>query len=151
MAKKQRRTVGDFVKIGLDETVCTYGRVLEGALFAFYDARTDKDLSVEEIKAKPVLFRIWVMNRAVTTGRWKVVGNEPLEKELLKQPYFFKKDAFNPEKLSLYYEGKEQPATIEECENLECAAVWDAEHVEDRLRDHYAGKSNKWLESMKIK
>ncbi len=151
MAKKQKRLAGSFIRIKLDENRHTYGRVLEGALFAFYDAVTNEELSPAEIKAKPILFKIWVMNRAVTTGRWEIIGNEPLEKGLLEQPYFFKKDALNPEKLSLYHEGKESPATLEQCKNLECAAVWDAEHVEDRLRDHYAGKPNKWLESMKPK
>ena len=151
MAKKQKRVMGDFVKIKLDEKQHTYARVLAGPLFAFYDALTDKELSLEQIKARPTLFKIWVMNRAVTTSRWEIVGNAPLEKELLEEPYFFKKDALNPQKLSLYHEGKERPATLEECKNLECAAVWDAEHVEDRLRDHYAGKSNKWLESMSLK
>jgi hypothetical protein len=149
MAKRQKRTVGDFVKIKLDECHHAYARVLEKALFAFYDAFTDKGLSLEEIKARPILFKIWVMNVAVTSGRWEIIGNAPLEKNLLEQPYFFKKDPLSPKSLSIYHEGNERPATLEECKNLECAAVWDAEHVEDRLRDHYAGKSNKWVESMR--
>jgi hypothetical protein len=28
--------------------------------------------------------------------------------------------------------------------------VWAAEHVEDRLRDHYAGRPNQWVESLRI-
>jgi len=34
---------------------------------------------------------------------------------------------------------------------LERAAVWGPSHVEDRLRDHYAGRKNKWVESLRIK
>lgn len=48
-------------------------------------------------------------------------------------------------------ESVENPATPEECAVLERAAVWDPGHVEDRLRDHFAGQSNKWVESLRLK
>ncbi|MGO7031660.1 hypothetical protein ACCS91_05355 [Rhizobium ruizarguesonis] len=37
----------------------------------------------------------------------------------------------------------ESPLSFEEADRLECAAVWSPEHVEDRLRDHLNGISNK--------
>jgi hypothetical protein len=36
------------------------------------------------------------------------------------------------------------------CEGLEPAAVWDATHVAERLRDHYAGQPNVYLERMRL-
>jgi hypothetical protein len=150
MAEKQKGKVGAFVKIPLDEKTHSYGRILEDAVFAFYDAKTDKDLSLMEAQSKPILFKVPVMDRAVTSGRWEIVGIAPLEDSLKALPRFFKQDPIN-NKLSTYYRGEERPATAEECEGLEKAAVWDAEHVEDRLTDHYLGRPNKWVASMKIK
>ncbi|WP_448115483.1 hypothetical protein [Mesorhizobium amorphae] len=33
---------------------------------------------------------------------------------------------------------------------LECAAVWDPEHVVDRLRDPADGRPNKWVERLAV-
>lgn len=38
-----------------------------------------------------------------------------------------------------------------EVEGLERLAVWDPEHVEDRIRDHYNGVQNIWVESLRLK
>jgi hypothetical protein len=152
--KRVRRVPGDFVKIPLGDAWHSYGRVLKEPLFAFHDVRSDKELSIDEIATLPILFKIWVTNRAVTSGRWRVVGKRPLEGHLVQTPRFFKQDALKPEQLSIYYEDNgvhESPAKPEEVVGLERAAVWDPEHVEDRLRDHFAGKPNKWAASLNLK
>ena len=64
----------------------TYALMLEGVDMAFFDARSTADLPIDEVVARPVLFRL---------------------------------------------------------------AVWEPAHVEDRLRDHYAGAPNKWVESLR--
>ena len=69
---------------------------------------------------------------------------------LVPQPHFIQ-DALNPRSFSIDERGAFRPATKEECIGLECAAVWDPTHAEDRIRDHYLGRKNKWLESLKIK
>jgi len=154
--KRTRRTIGQVVEIELGEGLKAYGRVLEEPLFAFYDkqAREGASPPLAEVVGWPVAFKIWVMNHAVTKGRWKVVGSLPLPADMQVRPDFFKQDAMNGG-LSIYdYDAApsyERPATLAECEPLECAAVWDPEHVEDRLRDHFAGRPNKWVESLRIK
>jgi hypothetical protein len=69
---------------------------------------------------------------------------------MLEQPWFFKEDPIS-HALSRYRGGggDEVPASAEQCEGLECAAVWEAEHVVERLSDHFAGRPNAWVESMK--
>ena len=52
---------------------------------------------------------------------------------------------------SIYHQGNILPATYEEIKNLECAAVWEPEHVEDRLRDYFSGVPNVWVEDLKPK
>jgi hypothetical protein len=65
----------------------------------------------------------------------------------------FIQNTLDPSKFSLYdpNTGEMTPATKEQCIGLECAAVWEAEHVVDRINDHYAGRKNKWLEQLEIK
>lgn len=146
----QRRRVGDFLKVQFEPEWHTYARVLVNPLFAFYDARTKADLSLDQIQASPILFRIWVMKYAVTSGRWSVVGNRTVVGDLLKSPRFCKQDPITKE-IFTYRDTIEYPATIEQCAGLEVAAVWDPEHVEERLADHYARRPNKWVESLKMK
>ena len=42
----------------------------------------------------------------------------------------------------VYHCGIEWPASPSEIEGLECAAMWEPHHVEERLRDHFAGIPN---------
>jgi len=149
--KRQIRNLGDIVKIDLEDGFHAYARVLEEAMFAFYDCRTKEDLGIEQVAAAPVLFQIAVMDHAVKRGRWPVVGHLPLDSKLAAPPPRFIQDVNRPDSFSIYQHGIIHPATKEECRGLERAAVWDPTHVEDRLRDHYAGRKNKWFESMRIK
>jgi hypothetical protein len=149
--KRQKRKKGDVLQIDLGDGFHSYARVLEEALFAFYDSRTANDLPVDQIIFCPILLSIAVMNHAVTRGRWKIVGHIPLEETLVVPRPRFIQDALKPESFSIYERGAIRPATREECIGLECAAVWDPTHAEDRIRDHYLGRKNKWLESLKIK
>jgi hypothetical protein len=156
LQKRTRRVAGQVVEIDLGNGFNAYGRVLEEPLFAFYEEYRPNDLHTElaEILGWRVAFRIWVMNYAITKGRWRVIGSRPLSSEELHKPEFFKQDPINGQ-LSIYDDNKapsyERPAIFAECEHLECAAVWDPTHVEDRLRDHIAGKPNRWTNSLRIK
>ncbi len=149
--KKQKRVVGDVVRIDLGDGTHTYARVLGDAAFAFYDRRVKEELPTARIIGSSILFQIPVMHYAVKKGLWAVVGNEPLDESLMNPPPFFMQDAFNKEVFSIYERGQIRPATKAECTGLERAAVWDPEHVVDRIRDHYAGRENAWVISLRIK
>ncbi len=148
--KRVRRTVGSVVAIALGDGTYAFGRVLREPLIAFYDWKNPETDDIEAIVSKPIAFTLWVMNHAVTRGTWPVIGQVPLTPDLLTEPLFFKKDPIT-KKLAIYRSstGKEIPATRDECAKLECAAVWDPEHVVDRLRDHFSGRPNKWVEMMR--
>lgn len=149
--KRQPRVHGDIVRIDLGDGFHSYARVLEEGLFAFYNCRTQEDLPIQQIIAMDVLFIIPVMSHAVTRGRWTVKGNAPLEDCLLNPPPRFIQDAIRKEKFSLYQKGRIIPATRQQCLGLEREAGWEPEHAEDRLRDHYAGRTNKWVESLRLR
>lgn len=148
---KRRQLVGSVVRIDLGDGFHSYARVLEEGLFAFYDSRTEKDLLLDEIISRPVLFIVPVMGYAVSRRHWKVIGTAPLDSALMNPPPRFMQDALNLKEFSLYEKGEIRPATMEECIGLECEAVWDPSHVEDRIRDHYLGRANKWVESLRIR
>lgn len=148
--KKLKRRIGDIVKIGLEDGSMCFARVLEEPLVAFYDIKTNFMPSIDEIMRSPILFKVWVMNHAITSGRWEVVGHQELDESLKKPVRFFKQDPISKE-VCIYLNSEEISATREECKNLERAAVWSPEHIEDRLRDYYSGVPNKWVESLRMK
>jgi hypothetical protein len=147
--RRQKWKPGDVVDISLGSNHHAFGRVLKKPLMAFYDLLTEEVPALETVITQPILFRVWVMNYAVTEGDWPIIGHVPLTAELEESPSFFKEDPLTG-KLSIYYGGgHEKPATLEEIQGLERAAVWEPEHVVDRLRDHFAGRKNVWVESLK--
>jgi len=152
--KKTRRKIGDILQIKLNNDFHVYGHVTTDPAIIFYDGMFKKDLPLDEIIKLPVLFTLFVYNYAITQGIWPVIGNSKLSEEKLVHPYMYKQDTFT-KKLYIYHAdfadtNYERPATIEECKGLECAAVWEPEHVVDRLLDHYAGRPNKWVEQLAI-
>jgi hypothetical protein len=152
-----RRTEGSIVKIPLGGGKAAYGLVLREPLVAFFDGEYEEG-DVPEPEAlldTPVAFRLMVMNHAVTQGRWPVVARISVPDPLKTPPPFCNQDGATG-RLFIYHEIEplaphyERDATPEECRGLETAAVWDPEHVEDRLRDHFAGRPNIWMEQLRI-
>lgn len=155
--KRVRRTEGSIVKIPLGAGTAAYGLVLQEPLVAFFDREfgEGKAPSPEELLNTPIAFRLMVMNHAVTQGRWPVVARAPVPDHLQTPPPFCRQDEITG-RLSIYHEIEvlaphyERGATLDECRGLETAAVWEPEHVEDRIRDHFAGRPNIWVEQLRI-
>jgi hypothetical protein len=102
-----------------------------------------------DIGEKPcVLFRVWVLRRAVSTDRWARVSRVSLMGDLARSVPRFKFDTIS-RRFSIYQDGQETPSTRDACMSLECAAVWEPEQVEERIRDHFVGVQNKWLQSLR--
>jgi len=140
---------GNVLLVDLGANRYAFGRVCPSTI-AFYDLKVREVPPLDEIIVRPLLFNIWVVDYAITEGDWPVIGHVPLEQELLVEPLFFKRDPIT-KTLTIYRDstGEEIPAIKAECEALECAAVWEPEHVVDRLNDHFTGKPNKWVQSLK--
>lgn len=147
--KRVRRQVGEVVKISLDDDgLVAYAVVLKSPKFAVFDGRDVP--AVQDVLKRNPMFYVSVMERAVASGRWPVVRVNPGAVPALKAPPTFMQDPIHPEKFQIYEGGVMRPATRAECESLERTAVWDPEHVEDRIRDAYAGRENRWLRSLQI-
>lgn len=153
MNKTQHRTIGAIVKIDMGDGFFSFARILEHSNFAFYDFRTqDQCPNLNAVALKPILFIVAVYNDAVTKGRWQKIGKLPIEASLKQLPLKFMQDLYTGE-FELYNPntGEITPATRKECEGLERASVWAAEHVESRLKDHYNMTPNVWVEKLKMK
>ncbi|MBN9284151.1 MULTISPECIES: Imm26 family immunity protein [unclassified Flavobacterium] len=146
--KKQQITKGAILEINIENKYYTYAQILENAGYAFFDYRTEvplKEFSV--LENKKILFIVAVYNDVITQGRWLKVGKLNIREEIRKQPMKFIQDALNPENFELYdpNTGEITPTTKKHIKGLERAAVWEAHHVEDRIRDYYNGVPCVWL------
>jgi hypothetical protein len=153
-AKRQRFEPGAVLRVGLDDGTQTYARMLSHRPYlAVYDARrADDDVDVEQVVRSPVLFVVAVSAAAYRSGRWRRVGSVPLLAADVAIPEFFVQDIFDPQQCQVVdHLGHARAATLQECVGLERAAVWAAEHIEERVRDHYQDRPNAHLASMKLR
>ena len=149
--RKNKQTEGDILLIGQNNHKYCFARVLREPFVAFYDLITDEQPELVTITSAPIAFIIAVMNHAIISGTWSIIGNKTLPEELRQEPLFCKKDAITGN-MFIYRDstGEEYPATQEQCKNLEVAAVWEPDHVEDRLQDYFAGRLNKWEQNLRL-
>jgi len=148
MARRKNWDSGNIVEISLPSGGLTYAMVVDSPRVAFFDRKFDSRPSIEEIREAPIAFQIWVMKYAIGKRHWSVIGDAEVPADVMNADRFFKRDSISG-KFSIYEGGgHETPATYDEVAELECAAVWDPEHVESRLEDHYAGVENKWVKSL---
>ncbi|WP_286157229.1 Imm26 family immunity protein [Sinorhizobium sp. RAC02] len=120
-------------------------------LFAFFEGVSEHEHPSAIAGDHPILFKLAVMDSAVRSGRWPVIGKvDEATVSSLENIVFFKQDSISG-KLSAYnpITNIESQLSFDEADSLECTAVWSAEHVEDRLRDHLSGVPNKWWASMR--
>ena len=123
-----------------------YGAVLETSV-GFYDHIFRQRPSLNEITRHAFAFKLWVMKSAISSKRWRVIGQASLSNDQLVEPDFYMFDII-AKRFFIYGNPNPIPATREQCLNLECAAAWSAEHVESRLIDHFAGRANAWALSL---
>lgn len=151
------RKSGNLVEIPLGDGQAGLARDV-GTEVEFYDRLIMEGESIDmvDLQRTAVAFRVPVMDSAFKRGGpWRVIGQLPLRDDEPQETRHFKQDAITGE-LSIYWEDSvrgtwhEEPATLEDCADLERSAVWSASHVEDRLRDHFAGRPNIWVGSLAI-
>ena len=149
MAGRQRRTIGAVLRVPLDEHWHAYAWTLPEVDSAFFDLKADASIPADKVVTHPIAFRVGVHKSAWTTGRWLRVGKIDPPPEVLAPVPTFVEDPFSGA-FSIYLLGDIRPAKREECVGLESCAIWDPEHVEDRLRDYFAGVPNKWVRSLAL-
>ena len=133
MAGKIRKRIklGDVYVIPLPNGKYAFGRVFDDAGFGVYKHIGE---SMEDTpKCEEYQFNVGVYEHALKSGDWTVIENRPFKDE---------EEAFPPPsciidsisgKYSIYHKGEIRCSTKSECEGLEITAVWDSNHITDRI------------------
>lgn len=132
MTKKRRRLkLGDVYAIPLPNGKYAFGRTFNDASIAIYKHIGD---TVEEIPdAEEYQFTVGVYDYVLKSGEWTLVDNRPFENEEETWPPPCCVIDQISGKYSIYHKGEMRKASKSECEGLEQAAVWEAEHIIDRI------------------
>jgi hypothetical protein len=128
----QRIKVGDVLAIPLPDGRFAFCRVLKDAAIGVYD-----DLAATKDAPPPLdtnySFVVGVYRDVLTSGEWPRVLREPFaHEEDAWPPPFVVRDVISGD-VSIYHKGIMRPASAEECQGLEPAAVWEKEHILDRI------------------
>ena len=139
---------GDFIAIPIDGAFC-FGRFLPKSGFAFYELRAKTVPRLAEIEKSPILFILSVSFEAMTSGRWRMIGNKPLG-ETLSVPVKYFRHPRGSDYVDIYVDGKFQPYAGEDLTKMECLAAWSAKNVESRLKCHFNGTLDDQTEHFRI-
>jgi Immunity protein 26 len=143
-----RWQAGAVIRKKLSDGSFYYACLLEFPWVAFYHHRSrlpEDDLVA--ITKRPVIFTIAAHKDLLAKDQWQTIGHVPVDGSL--QPPAAQAIWDDPDNCQIIdAEGDMRPATPEECAGLEPAAVWEPEHIDDRLRDAFAGRPNRWLDEM---
>ncbi|UHA74903.1 Imm26 family immunity protein [Paenibacillus sp. 481] len=129
--KRKRIKLGDVYAIPLSDGMFSFGRRFKDASIAIYSHVSS---SIEDVpQDEDYQFIVGVYDDVLKSGQWPVIENRPFgnEEEAWPPP------AYVIDKLtggySIYYKGEMRKASKQECDGLEIAAVWEAEHIIDRI------------------
>ena len=136
---------GDVLKFPLSAAgTHGYCQWLPDGTARFFLLRTKKDFEVEQIMSLPVAFRVVVFRDTPNRYGWSKVGKAAVPPEAATPQHYAKKDIISG-KLSLYFQGKEKPASAAEIAGLETLAVWAHPHIVERLEAQLEGRQSKFL------
>ena len=136
---------GLFVKVLINQNTFSYARLLTFPLVIFYKGKFKEEQTTKKIASLDILFKVWC-HKSVRSIMEKVEYKE-LEPKLKEPVKFYKKDLIT-KKLFIYENNKQYPATREQIKNLECAAVWEKEHILERLNAELEGKESKYKKDL---
>ena len=123
--------VGDIFQIPLPDGRYAYGKVFRDASVGIYETIFDSpaELPIES----SFVFIVGLYDDVLKSGTWPIIGHVPFSStEDEWPPPHLIKDVISGE-YSVYHKGVIRPSTESECRGLEQAAVWDVEHVIDRI------------------
>ena len=142
---RSRRVEGAIYEVALGDGRFSYAQALSDPLMGFYDGCFSEAQPVETIANRPFKFCVWVHRDAFK--RWRKVGDSPVPHES-KDQWFFIQDALT-KSVELYQHGTGYRRAVDApLSNFEAAAIWDPEHIEERLADEGSGQPNRHADGM---
>jgi hypothetical protein len=77
---------GDIVAIPLPEGGYAFGKLFKGDNIGIYGFISESILPLDEVTKHGILFFSGVDNKAITSGGWPVIGNQPFQHEAESWP-----------------------------------------------------------------
>lgn len=139
--KRQKRRPGDFFAVPLPDGDYAFGRILNDAM-AFYDLKSKEIVDIEEILKANIIFKVWVTDYVITSGLYPIIGHKPLTEEEKNPLVFAKRDVLSGQYYKYIEGGTMIPSSKEDLIGLELAAVWDHDHIEERLTSYFRGEES---------
>jgi len=141
--KVYRKKIGSVFRINLKENgMYAYGQIATKSRNIFFD-HFDKEgewTPVEDIIQKPLAFYLTFDWYILKEGIWDILGVWPVKPENQVFPEDFGYDSWR--KTYFIWENNCRPCTLEETYGRELMSSWGHIFVEQRLRDHFAGRPN---------
>jgi immunity protein 26 of polymorphic toxin system len=148
---RQKETIGAFVRVPIDETYHTYGRIINNLVYAFYDFKTESEIAdLDLIEKSNILFKLIIHRSAVTKGYWKIIGVKELPEDLKVPVPFFRQAIGNHNDCWIVIDDDSKKVDPAACVDLERLAVWEHDHVEQRLKDYYNGVRNDYTYALRL-
>ena len=123
---------GDVFQIPLPDGRFAYGRVFKDASVGIYSTITDEPLH-PPTGSRAYLFIVGLYSDILEKGYWQVIDHDAFAPdESSWPPQYFVRDIISGD-YQIYHRGEMRPAQPEEVEGLEEAAVYDREHIVERI------------------
>lgn len=132
---------GDIIAIPLSGKKYAFAMVLKDPGISVYDyIGNDQN---DKPKTAKYLFTVWASFKSLEKNNVRVIGHEEVTSpEDIALPPMWRRDLISGA-YEIYKDGKFIPSDRFECEPLEVAAVWDYEHIVDRVNG-----DDKWQKSL---
>jgi len=145
---------GNMAAIPINEKQYTFGRIISFPFMEFYNYILEKE-DIDNfdpsllLKNKPI-FTVLIHKSCVSKKHWKIIGFN--DTNLPEVPPVFIQDAFNPSDIKIL-QGTTSlvKARFEDVRNMERQAIWESDHIEQRIKDHIEGKPNITYEFFRAK
>lgn len=141
---------GDFIRIDLDGK-WAYGRVFENVV-GFYNLLSQQEDDLSFISHQDFLFKLPVMRNALDGKTWPVIGHNPIA-QYEEEPVEFLSVRTNTDNAEYFgtISGSDcYPISYEKAKTLELLAVYEPEHIVERLIDHFEGRKNPTAEMFRL-
>lgn len=129
---RKRVKPGDVFQIPLPDGRYAYGRVYDDASVGIY-SRITEDPLLPPIGSRDFLFIVGIYSDILQKEHWKIIGHDAFAPdESSWPPPYFVRDMISG-KYQIYHKGLFRAAEPGEVRGLEEAAVYDSDHIIDRI------------------
>ena len=127
----------------------SYAQWLPDGTALVFQISTAAELTVTEVVALPVAFRVAIFKDTPNRYGWSKIGKAPVPAQYSQPQQYAKRDILTGA-LSLYFQGSESPATVDELRGLETLAVWAHPHIVERLEAQIDRRESKFLAQIRV-